>query len=67
MALKQTKGEKSLVDLEADIPIKSILIMHDPDGRELDSEMLLRVIENIMHYSTSSQVIFSSTLSSFFK
>ncbi|CAO2829368.1 unnamed protein product [Amaranthus hypochondriacus] len=55
MALKQTKGEKSLVDLEADIPIKSILIMHDPDGRELDSEMLLRVIENIMHYSTSSQ------------
>ncbi|XP_057530280.1 protein SIEVE ELEMENT OCCLUSION C isoform X2 [Amaranthus tricolor] len=55
MALNQTKGEKSLVDLEADIPIKSILIMHDPDGRELDFEMLLRVIENIMHYSTSSQ------------
>ncbi|XP_021747848.1 protein SIEVE ELEMENT OCCLUSION C-like [Chenopodium quinoa] len=30
--------------------------MHDPDGRELDSEMLLRVIETIMHRATASQV-----------
>ncbi|KAL2903443.1 Protein SIEVE ELEMENT OCCLUSION C [Bienertia sinuspersici] len=41
---------------ELDILIKRILIMHDPDERELDSEMLLRVIENIMHHATASQV-----------
>lgn len=34
--------------------IKSILIMHDPDGRELDCEILLRVIETIMHQATAS-------------
>ncbi|XP_074274368.1 protein SIEVE ELEMENT OCCLUSION C [Silene latifolia] len=40
---------------ELEIPINSILIDHDPEGRALDSEMLLRVIESIMHHTIESQ------------
>ncbi|KAL7202537.1 hypothetical protein ACSBR1_034083 [Camellia fascicularis] len=33
--------------------IKQILLTHDPDGRHLDSELLLRAMENIMSYAKS--------------
>ncbi|XP_021746786.1 protein SIEVE ELEMENT OCCLUSION C-like [Chenopodium quinoa] len=60
MALSYLYGEsfhiESSSSSEQDVLIKKILIMHDPDGRELDSEMLLRVIETIMHRATASQV-----------
>ncbi|KAI7980999.1 Protein SIEVE ELEMENT OCCLUSION C [Camellia lanceoleosa] len=33
--------------------IKQILLTHNPDGRHLDSELLLRAMENIMSYAKS--------------
>ncbi|XP_010682346.2 protein SIEVE ELEMENT OCCLUSION C isoform X1 [Beta vulgaris subsp. vulgaris] len=60
MALNYLSDESFHIDSlssssEPDILIiKSILIMHDPDGRELDCEILLRVIEIIMHQATAS-------------
>ncbi|GMQ06567.1 hypothetical protein CsSME_00051104 [Camellia sinensis var. sinensis] len=33
--------------------IRQILLTHDPDGRHLDSELLLRAMENIMSYAKS--------------
>ncbi|XP_050204268.1 protein SIEVE ELEMENT OCCLUSION C [Mercurialis annua] len=42
--------------LDEDIVIKKILLMHDPDGRHFDSELLLSAMENVMCYSASSEV-----------
>ncbi|KAK9277717.1 hypothetical protein L1049_007264 [Liquidambar formosana] len=37
-----------------DVLTKKLLLSHDPDGRHLDSDLLLRVMENIMCHATSS-------------
>ncbi|XP_043725500.1 protein SIEVE ELEMENT OCCLUSION C [Telopea speciosissima] len=39
-----------------DILVKKILLTHDPDGRRVDSELLLRMMENVMYYATTSNV-----------
>ncbi|KAJ4848711.1 hypothetical protein Tsubulata_042470 [Turnera subulata] len=36
--------------------IKQLLLTHDPDGRRLDSELLLRAMEDVMRYTTISEV-----------
>nr|TKR66297.1 hypothetical protein D5086_0000313740 [Populus alba] len=41
---------------EDDILIKKLLLTHDPDGRRLDSELLLRAMENVLCYAAASQV-----------
>ncbi|GFY91471.1 hypothetical protein Acr_07g0016670 [Actinidia rufa] len=41
---------------EEDFLIKQILLTHDPNGRHLDSELMLRATENIMSYATITQV-----------
>jgi hypothetical protein len=42
--------------LDEDILIRKLLLTHDPDGRHLDSELLLRLTEHIMHCATTSEV-----------
>ncbi|KAK3026047.1 hypothetical protein RJ639_042539 [Escallonia herrerae] len=42
--------------MEEDYLIQKILLTHDPDGRQLDSELLLRAMEDVMHYATQSEV-----------
>ncbi|KAF2307081.1 hypothetical protein GH714_024737 [Hevea brasiliensis] len=42
--------------LAEDILIKKILLTHDPDGRRLDSELLLCATENVMSYTATSEV-----------
>jgi hypothetical protein len=42
---------------EDDILIKKLLLTHDPDGRRLDSELLLRAMENVLCYAAASQVL----------
>ncbi|XP_057949398.1 protein SIEVE ELEMENT OCCLUSION C [Malania oleifera] len=39
-----------------DVLIKQIVLTHDPDGRHFDSELLLRMTENIMHHASTAQV-----------
>ncbi|CAK9175080.1 unnamed protein product, partial [Ilex paraguariensis] len=39
--------------VDDDFLIRNILLTHDPDGRHLDSELLLRATENIMCYATT--------------
>ena len=41
-----------------DVLIKKILLTHDPDGRHLDSELLLRAMENVMCNTAESQVMY---------
>ena len=48
--------------LDDEILIKKLLLSHDPDGRRLDSEMLLSAVENIMFYATTSAVLVTSFL-----
>jgi len=36
--------------------IWKLLLTHDPDGRRLDSELLLHATERIMLYATTSEV-----------
>lgn len=43
--------------LQEDVVIRELLLSHDPDGRHLDSEQLLRAMENIMCYATASEVL----------
>ncbi|KAJ4710971.1 Sieve element occlusion [Melia azedarach] len=45
--------------LQEDVVIRELLLSHDPDGRHLDSEQLLRAMENIMCYATASEVLVS--------
>ena len=48
--------QRSKSYLDDEILIKKLLLSHDPDGRRLDSEMLLSAVENIMFYATTSEV-----------
>ncbi|XWS69116.1 hypothetical protein CRYUN_Cryun04dG0151700 [Craigia yunnanensis] len=48
--------QRSKSYLDDEILIKKLLLSHDPDGRRLDSKMLLSVVENIMFYATTSEV-----------
>ncbi|KAK6242187.1 hypothetical protein SCA6_007576 [Theobroma cacao] len=48
--------QRSKSFLDDEILIKKLLLSHDPDGRHLDSEMLLCAVENIMFYATTSEV-----------
>ncbi|XP_022734843.1 protein SIEVE ELEMENT OCCLUSION C [Durio zibethinus] len=48
--------QRSKSNLDDGILIKKLLLSHDPDGRRLDSEMLLSAVENIMFYATTSEV-----------
>ncbi|KAL3511362.1 hypothetical protein ACH5RR_030763 [Cinchona calisaya] len=36
---------------EEDFLIRKILITHDPDGCQLDTELLLRAVKNIIHFA----------------
>ncbi|KAF5182806.1 Sieve element occlusion c [Thalictrum thalictroides] len=49
----------SFLSEEEDILVKMILLCHDPDGRQIDSQMLLRILENVMFYATISSVLVS--------
>ncbi|KAJ6719675.1 PROTEIN SIEVE ELEMENT OCCLUSION B-LIKE [Salix purpurea] len=48
--------QNSSMPSEDDFLIKKLLLTHDPDGRSLDSELLLRAMENVMCYAATSQV-----------
>ncbi|KAM7464691.1 hypothetical protein LguiA_032812 [Lonicera macranthoides] len=41
---------------DEDVLIKNILLAHDPDGRHLDSQLLLHAIMNVIRYVSSSQL-----------
>lgn len=49
-------SQHSSMPSEDDILIKKLLLTHDPDGRRLDSELLLRAMENVLCYAAASQV-----------
>ncbi|WRX13944.1 Sieve element occlusion [Theobroma cacao] len=49
--------QRSKSFLDDEILIKKLLLSHDPDGRHLDSEMLLCAVENIMFYATTSEML----------
>ncbi|XVF02599.1 hypothetical protein REPUB_Repub04eG0188500 [Reevesia pubescens] len=51
--------QRSKSYLGDEILIKKLLLSHDPDGRRLDSEILLYAVENIMFYATTSEVLVS--------
>ncbi|KAK6922311.1 Sieve element occlusion, N-terminal [Dillenia turbinata] len=46
--------------IKDDILIKKILLTHDPDGRHLDSQRLLRAVEKIMLYASTPDVSVSA-------
>ncbi|KAH9708550.1 protein SIEVE ELEMENT OCCLUSION C [Citrus sinensis] len=46
----------SISSMQDDVLIKELFLSHDPDGRRLDSEQVLRAMENIMCYATASEV-----------
>lgn len=45
------------LSLEEDILVRKLLLVHDPDGRHLDSELLLQAIEDVMCCATSSETV----------
>ncbi|CAL8994111.1 unnamed protein product [Prunus brigantina] len=47
----------SVSSLSQEVLIKKLLLSHDPDGRHLDSELLLCAVEDIMLCTTTSQVL----------
>ena len=59
--------QNSSMPSEDDILIKKLLLTHDPDGRSLDSELLLRAMENVMCYAATSQVLQTTKLPYTFK
>lgn len=46
----------SISSMQDDVLIRELFLSHDPDGRRLDSEQVLRAMENIMCYATASEV-----------
>ncbi|XP_038713782.1 protein SIEVE ELEMENT OCCLUSION C [Tripterygium wilfordii] len=44
----------SSLSLDEDILVRKLLLTHDPDGRHLDSELLLQAVEKIICYATPS-------------
>lgn len=50
------------VEQEDSLIIRKILLTHDPDGRCVDSRMLLQMIENVMCYATTASCPVSQTL-----
>lgn len=54
--------QRSASSIEGDALIKKLLLSHDPDGRRLESEQLLRVTENIMRFATNSEVLLTPCL-----
>lgn len=47
--------------IEEDFLIRKILLTHDPDGRRLDSELLLQAVESVMCSTASAEVITHSS------
>ncbi|KAJ8758925.1 hypothetical protein K2173_002704 [Erythroxylum novogranatense] len=47
---------QSFKSLEEDILARKLLLSHDPDGRRLDSELVLRAMENVLCYASTSEV-----------
>ncbi|PKI31151.1 hypothetical protein CRG98_048453 [Punica granatum] len=45
----------STPSVEEEILIRNLLISHDPDGRDLDSDLLLQAVKNVLHFATSSE------------
>lgn len=37
---------------EEDFLIRKILLTHDPDGSQLDTDLLLRAVKNVVFYAT---------------
>lgn len=49
--------------LNEDIMVKKVLQTHSPDGRHIDPEPILQVVEDIMGQATATKVlVFSATL-----
>ncbi|GLU06113.1 hypothetical protein SLE2022_231710 [Rubroshorea leprosula] len=48
---------QAIKSVDDDILINKLLLSHDPDGRILDSELLLHAVEYIMFYSTLSKIL----------
>lgn len=46
----------SLESSEDDFLIRMIVLTHDPDGRYLDSELLLQAVENVMCSAATADV-----------
>lgn len=46
----------SLESSEDDFLIRKIVLAHDPDGRYLDSELLLQAVENVMCSAPTADV-----------
>lgn len=42
---------------EDDFLIRNIVFTHDPDGRYLDSELLLQAVENVMCSTATADVL----------
>ncbi|WCJ38599.1 Protein SIEVE ELEMENT OCCLUSION C [Euphorbia peplus] len=50
------QSSSSRSSLEDEFLVRKILLTHDPDGRHLDSELLLTAIENVLNYTAQSQI-----------
>lgn len=53
----------SSLSLEEDLMVRKLLLAHDPDGRHLDSELLLQAIEDAMCCATSLEIAVSYIVS----
>lgn len=52
--LRNDPFSQSSSSFDEDIMIKKLHLTHEPDGRRLDSELLLRVTEHILLYAAST-------------
>lgn len=52
--LRNDPFSQSSSSFDEDIMIKKLHLAHEPDGRRLDSEQLLRVTEHILLYAASA-------------
>lgn len=53
--LRNDPFSQSSSSFDEDIMIKMLYLAHEPDGRRLDSELLLRVMEHILLYAATSE------------
>lgn len=42
-----------MASVEEEMLIRNLLLSHDPDGRDIDSELLLQAVKNVLHIATS--------------
>lgn len=55
--LSHSVHPSSKLSVEEDNLVRKLLLSHDPDGRHLDSEQLLRAMENILRQASTPELV----------